>query len=114
MLKLGERADLPAALVRWATTGRQETLTGTLEDIAQRAVASGFEAPAVAVFGDVVALRESLNWYEKRPLSGKRIVVTRTRKQAGELSAQLRSLGAYVFELPTIRIEPPDDLRAFA
>ncbi len=58
MLKLGVRADLPAALVRWATTGRQETLTGTLEDIAQRAVASGFEAPAVAVFGDVVALRE--------------------------------------------------------
>jgi uroporphyrinogen III methyltransferase/synthase len=68
----------------------------------------------VAVFGEVVALRESLNWYEKRPLSGKRIVVTRTRKQAGELSAQLRSLGARVFELPTIRIEPPGDLRAFA
>src|SRR5437867_5046269 len=114
MLKHGVREDLPVALVRWATTGRQETLTGTLQNIAQRAVASGFEAPAVAVFGEVVALRESLNWYEKRPLSGKRIVVTRTRKQAGELSAQLRALGAYVFELPTIRIEPPGDLRAFA
>jgi len=114
MLKLGVRADLPAALVRWATTGRQETLTGTLEDIAQRAVASGFEAPAVAVFGDVVALRESLNWYEKRPLSGKRIVVTRTRKQASALSNKLRALGAQVIELPTIRIEPPTDLREFA
>src|SRR5881397_3411479 len=114
MLKLGVRADLPAALVRWATTGRQETLTGTLEDIAQRAVASGFEAPAVAVFGDVVALRESLNWYEKRPLSGKRIVVTRTRKQASALSNKLRALGAQVIELPTIRIEPPSDLREFA
>jgi uroporphyrinogen III methyltransferase/synthase len=79
-----------------------------------RAVDRGFEAPAVAVFGEVVALRESLNWYEKRPLSGKRIVVTRTRKQAGALSSKLRALGAEVFELPTIRIEPPSDLRAFA
>ena len=114
MLKQGVREDLPVALVRWATTGRQETLTGTLQNIAQRVAGVGFEAPAVAVFGEVVALRESLNWYEKRPLSGKRIVVTRTRKQASELSAQLRALGAHVFELPTIRIEPPGDLRAFA
>src|SRR5438093_7381706 len=70
MLTNGVRADLPVALVRWATTGRQETLTGTLRDIAGRAVGRGFEAPAVAGFGKVVALRESLNWYEKRPLSG--------------------------------------------
>jgi uroporphyrinogen III methyltransferase / synthase len=114
MLKQGVRADLPVALVRWATTGKQETLTGTLQDIAQRAAASGFEAPAVAVFGDVVGLRNSLNWYEKRPLWGKRIVVTRTRKQASALSNKLRALGAQVIELPTIRIEPPTDLREFA
>jgi uroporphyrinogen III methyltransferase/synthase len=114
MLKQGVRGDLPVALVCWATTGRQETLTGTLQDIAQRAVASGFEAPAVAVFGDVVSLHDSLNWYEKRPLSGKRIVVTRTRKQASVLSNKLRALGAQVIELPTIRIEPPTDLREFA
>ena len=114
MLRQGVRNNLPVALVRWATTGRQETLTGTLEDIAQRAVASGFAAPAVAVFGEVVALRKTLNWYEKRPLSGKRIVVTRTRKQASALSDKLRALGAQVIELPTIRIEPPSDLRTFA
>ena len=114
MLKQGVRADLPVALVRWATTGRQETLTGTLEDIAQRVFDRGFETPTIAVFGEVVALRESLNWYERRPLSGKRIVVTRTRKQASALSSKLRALGAYVIELPTIRIEPPTDLRAFA
>src|SRR5712692_10695057 len=114
MMARGVRADLPVALVRWATTGRQETLTGTLQNIAQRAVASGFEAPAVAVFGEVVALRETLNWYENRPLSGKRIVVTRTRKQASALSNKLRTLGAHVVELPTIRIEPPGDLRGFA
>jgi uroporphyrinogen III methyltransferase / synthase len=114
MLKHGVRGDLPVALVRWATTGQQETLTGTLSDIAQKAVANSFEAPAVAVFGDVVSLRDTLNWYEKRPLLGKRIVVTRTRKQASVLSNKLRALGAHVIELPTIRIEPPGNLRDFA
>src|SRR5262249_6990766 len=114
MLKHGVRGDLPVALVRWATTGRQETLTGTLADIAQKAAANSFEPPAVAVFGDVVSLRDALNWYEKRPLLGKRIVVTRTRKQASALSNKLRALGAYVIELPTIRIEPPSKLREFA
>lgn len=114
MMKHGVRGDLPVALVRWATTGQQETLTGTLRDIARNAVANGFAAPAVAVFGEVVALRDKLNWYEKRPLLGKRIVVTRTRKQASALSSKLRSLGADVIELPTIRIEPPNNLREFA
>src|SRR5213078_682775 len=114
MLNHGVREDLPVALVRWATTGRQETLIGTVGDIAERAIAGGFEAPAVAVFGNVVALRENLNWYENRSLSGKRIVVTRTRKQASVLSNKLRALGAQVIELPTIRIESPSDLRAFA
>ena len=114
MIAQGVRPDLPVALVRWGTTGRQETLVGTLADIAKRVADAGFEAPAVAVFGDVVALRENLNWYEKRPLSGKRIVVTRTRKQASALSEQLRALGADILELPTIRIEPPTDLRGFA
>jgi uroporphyrinogen III methyltransferase/synthase len=109
MMANGVRRDLPVALVRWATTGRQETLTGTLENIGKRVSETEFEAPAVAVFGDVVALRKDLNWDERRPLSG-----TRTRKQAGALTAQLRGLGADVFELPTIRIEPPTDLREFA
>jgi uroporphyrinogen III methyltransferase/synthase len=114
MLKQGVRSDLPVALVRSATTGQQQTLTGTLSDIAQKAAARHFKAPAVAVFGEVVALRDGLNWYEKRPLLGKRIVVTRTRKQASVLSNKLRALGAHVIELPTIRIEPPSNLREFA
>ena len=114
MLKHGVRGDLPVALVRWATTGQQETLTGTLGDIAQKVVTNAFAAPAVAVFGEVVTLRDKLNWYEKRPLLGKRIVVTRTRKQASVLSSKLRSLGADIIELPTIRIGPPTDLREFA
>ncbi|HEX4630139.1 MAG TPA: uroporphyrinogen-III C-methyltransferase [Chthoniobacterales bacterium] len=114
MMANGMRNDLPVALIRWATTERQQTLIGTLENIAQKVMAAGFEAPAVAVFGDVVNLRDELNWFEDRPLSGKRIVVTRTRRQAGALTDQLRDLGADVIELPTIRIEPPTDLRAFA
>ena len=114
LLDAGEKPDLPVALIRWATTTRQQTLIGTVADIARRAADAGFEAPAVAVFGEVVRLREELNWFETRPLFGKRIVVTRTRKQAGALSSKLRALGADVLEIPTIRIEPPTQLREFA
>jgi len=110
----GMTGDTPVALVRWATTGRQESIEGTLADIAGRVEESGFKAPAVAIFGDVVRRRAELNWFEELPLFGKRIVVTRTRKQAGVLSKQLRDLGADVFELPTIRIEPPRDMLGFA
>jgi uroporphyrinogen III methyltransferase/synthase len=114
MLSNGMRPDLPVALIRWGTTGRQQTLVGTLENIAARVAEKKFAAPAVAVFGDVVSLRDELNWFEGRALAGKRIVVTRTRTQAGVLSNQLRAMGADVIELPTIRIEPPSDLRGFA
>ena len=114
LLAAGADPALPVALVRWATTPRQQTLTGTLSDIAQKAAAASFEAPAVAVFGEVVKLRGELGWFEKRPLFGKRIVVTRTRKQAGGLSSRLRALGAEVLEIPTIRIEEPTNLREFA
>ena len=114
MMAQGVRRDLPVALVRWATMGRQQTLTGTMEDIAERVAAANFSAPAIAIFGEVVSLREELKWYEKRPLLGRTIVVTRTRKQAGALTARLRELGADVLEIPTIRIEPPTDLRTFA
>jgi uroporphyrinogen III methyltransferase / synthase len=107
----GAEPSMPVALVRWGTTGRQETITGTLENIVDRA--AGFEAPAVAVFGKVVSYRQKLRWFEKRPLFGHRIVVTRTRRQAGALSAKLLLLGADVIELPTIRIELPEDLLEF-
>ena len=114
MLAHGSRRNLPVALVRLGTLGQQKTIVGTLENIAERARAAGFEAPAIAIFGDVVSLRKDLNWFENRPLFGKRIVVTRARKQASGLSSQLRALGADVIQLPTIRIEPPSDLREFA
>jgi len=110
----GMPAETPVALVRWGTTGRQQTVRGTVKTIARVVAEAQFKAPAVAVFGEVVKLRDSLNWFEKRPIFGKRVVVTRTRKQAGALSARLSELGADVLELPTIRIEPPENLREFA
>ncbi|MCX6846337.1 MAG: uroporphyrinogen-III synthase, partial [Verrucomicrobia bacterium] len=110
----GAEAQTPIALTRWATTGSQKTIVGTLATIADIAEAENFSSPAVAVIGDVVKEREKINWFEKRPLFGKRIVVTRTREQAGELSKALRDLGADVIELPTIRIELPEDRQGFA
>ncbi|MCU0751077.1 MAG: uroporphyrinogen-III synthase, partial [Akkermansiaceae bacterium] len=110
----GAAADTPIALTQWATTGAQKTIVGTLETIADIAESVNFGSPAVAVIGDVVNEREKINWFENRPLFGKRIVVTRTREQAGELSKALADLGADVIELPTIRIEHPEDKIGFA
>jgi uroporphyrinogen III methyltransferase/synthase len=111
LLTNGADPHLPVALIRWGTTGRQQTLIGELGSIVESAV--GFQPPAIAVFGRVVGLRDKLSWFERRPLFGRRIVVTRTRKQASDLSAKLRNLGADDYELPTIRIEPPDNLMEF-
>lgn len=113
MIKHGASPDTPVALVRWATLGRQKTLTGNLGNIAAKVRETGFKAPAVAVIGDVVKERANINWFEERPLFGRRIVVTRTRQQAGALTRKLADLGADVIELPTIRIEPPRNLMAF-
>ena len=98
--------DTPAALVQWGTTSRQRTATGTLATIVE--ASKEIEPPAILVVGKVVALREELNWFERRPLLGRRVVVTRSRAQASELCVQLEDLGAEVLEMPTIRIEPPD------
>lgn len=109
----GMAEETPAALVRCATMGRQETLIGTLGTLAALAEERKIQAPALVVFGEVVNLRESLNWFESRPLFGRRIAVTRSRQQAGGLIEALRELGADAYELPTIRIEPPKEKIAF-
>ena len=105
----GMDKSTPVAMVRWGTTGQQQSIEGTLGTIAALVTEKKFTAPAVTVIGDVVKLRSTLNWFERRPLFGQRIVVTRTREQASELSRQLLELGAEVLEVPTIRIAPPDD-----
>ncbi len=101
----GRAPDTPAALVRWGSEPVQRTLTGTLQDIAARADDAELPPPVVLVVGDVVGLRPSLNWFEKLPLFGKRVLVTRTRQQAGALSGRLAALGALPLEVPTIAIE---------
>ncbi len=101
----GRSAAEPVAVIQWATTPRHRTVTGTLTDIAARVEAADLGPPAVIVIGPVVGLREKLAWFERRPLLGKRVLVTRSRLQASELAALLRRRGAEALELPTIRIE---------
>jgi uroporphyrinogen III methyltransferase/synthase len=93
-------------MIRWGTTGRQQTIEGTLATIGSVAEQAEFKPPAVTVIGEVARLRERLSWFERRPLFGKRIVVTRSREQASELVRRLGELGADVLEIPTIRIKP--------
>jgi uroporphyrinogen III methyltransferase / synthase len=108
LIEHGMSPATPVAMIRWATTGRQQTVTGTLADIAQVAEKAGFKPPGLTVIGEVVRLRDQLNWFEKRSLFGRRVVVTRTRAQAGHLTRLLLERGADVLEIPTIRILPPD------
>ncbi|MBA4149563.1 MAG: uroporphyrinogen-III C-methyltransferase [Verrucomicrobia bacterium] len=105
----GMNPETPVAMVRWGTTGRQQTIEGSLSNIADVVAEKKFLPPAVTVIGDVVKLRGTLNWFERRPFFGKRIVVTRTRDQASELSSQLLERGAHVLEIPTIKIVPPSN-----
>ena len=105
----GAAPETPVGMVRWGTRGDQESLEGTLGTIAGIVEERGFKSPAVTVIGGVVGLRSKLNWFERRPLFGKRIVVTRTRQQASALSRQLQERGAEVLEIPTIRTVAPDD-----
>jgi len=109
LIRNGMDGDTPVALIRWGTTPRQTAVTGTLTTIVAKTEAAGIKAPAIIVIGDVVRLRKDLNWFEKRPLMGKRIVVTRARKQASHLVKRLSELGAECIEFPTIEIIPPHD-----
>ena len=105
----GRRPDTPVALIRLGTRPDQEVLTGTLSDIAEKAKKANFKAPAITVVGDVVRLRESLRWFDNRPLFGRGIMVTRATDQAGEFSHALTRFGALVHECPTIGMVPPED-----
>jgi uroporphyrinogen III methyltransferase/synthase len=95
----------PAAVIEWGSTPRQRTATGTLETIERVAREMNIQAPALTVIGEVVEYREKLGFFERRPLHGKRVVVTRARAQASELAEGLRERGCCVYEFPAIRIE---------
>lgn len=109
LTKHGLDPATPVAMVRWGTRGRQSSIKGTLGTIADLVETRQFGAPAITIIGEVVQMRDKLNWFEHRPLFGERIVVTRTREQASQLAHDLGELGAEVMEIPTIRIEPPEN-----
>lgn len=109
LIRYGRSSDTPAICVRWGTRPDQQTLIGTLGTIASQIEAADLKPPATVVIGEVVQLRERLTWFERLPLFGRKIIVTRAREQAGELSEKLRSLGADAIEFPVIEIRPAAD-----
>ena len=106
LIKAGRPGNTPAALIRWGTTCRHRSLISTLGDIAEQSKKQGFKPPSLLVVGEVVSLRDKLNWFEQRPLLGKGVVVTRSREQASDVVASLENLGACCHEFPTIAMAP--------
>ena len=105
----GMRPDMPAASIQWGTTPRQRTVTGTISDLPRKVAEAKITPPALTIVGQVVSLRDTMNWFETRPLFGQTVVVTRTRQQASDLTTRLEELGARVIEAPTIELAPPAD-----
>lgn len=106
LIKYGRDPHTPVAVVRWASTSEQRTVVGNLENIAEVVRKNKIKPPSLVIVGEVVNLRDTINWYEKRPLFSRRIVVTRTRDQASELVNLLENYGAECLEYPTISLEP--------
>lgn len=105
----GRDPKTPTAVIRWGATPLQTTVVGTLDTIVDRVREAGVKPPAIIVVGQVVGLRDEINWFEEKPLFGKTVVVTRTRQQASDLVARLSALGAECLECPTIKVVAPDD-----
>jgi uroporphyrinogen III methyltransferase/synthase len=109
LIDQGTNPRTPAAAVQHATSGEQHTIEAPLADLPRAVRAAGLAAPVVIIIGSVVALRAELSWFEKLPLFGKRILVTRPRQQAGDLVQRLVQLGAVPYVLPAVAINPPND-----
>jgi uroporphyrinogen III methyltransferase/synthase len=109
LIDSGRSPDTPAMVVRWGTRPDQKTIAGTLATLPHMLAERGLKPPATIIVGSVVGLRDQLNWYERMPLFGQRIVITRDRSQAGELAAKLHALSAEPIELPVIEIQPASD-----
>lgn len=108
LIENGKSPETPVAIVRWGTRADQTTLVGTLGDITEKARVKEVKPPAVIVIGEVVRLRETLNWYEKKPLFGQRVLVTRESIEGFE---PLEDLGAEVISFPAIKVVPPEDFK---
>lgn len=110
LVRHGKDANTPIALIRWGTRPEQRVVTGVLSNIVEEVQKAGLTSPAIIIIGQVVTLRDTLRWFEDKPLFGKRVLVTRSREQASVLSEKLEDLGAEAWEYPTISIQEPDDL----
>ncbi|MCR5813445.1 MAG: uroporphyrinogen-III C-methyltransferase [Desulfovibrio sp.] len=111
LMAAGLAPQTPSALVYRGTTPAQRSLVAPLKDLPAKAAEAHFTNPSVIVVGQVVSLKNELNWFEKRPLFGKSIVVTRAREQASDIVASFSQLGSEVIQCPTIRIAPLPDYR---
>ncbi|MDB5084855.1 MAG: cobA, partial [Bacilli bacterium] len=110
LLLFGRPADTPVALIRYGTRVEQETLIGTLETIVEQAALVKFRSPAIIVVGEVVNLRQQLSWYERLPLFGKRVLITRARSTSSELASGVQELGGEPYEFPVIETRLPENL----
>jgi uroporphyrinogen III methyltransferase/synthase len=108
----GRKAETPACAIQWGSYGRQRVVVGTLATLPTLAAEAKLGAPAITVIGEVVSYREKIRWFDNRPLSGRRIVVTRSRDQASELADLLSDVGAEVVTAPVARQEPPSSWQA--
>ena len=108
----GLAADTPVAVIQWGTRAEQRTVSGTAATIAALAEQSDIKPPALAVVGAVVTLRAQLNWFERKPLFGRRIVITRPRAQAADFAERLEAWGAEVIPFPAIETVPPESFAA--
>jgi uroporphyrinogen III methyltransferase/synthase len=111
LIEHGRDPETPAAVVQWGTWARQRVVEGTVANIAERAAAAAIVNPAVVVIGPVAALRGKMQWFDRQPLFGRRIVVTRPAHQAEDMAERLRSKGAEAVIVPSITIAPAPDMR---
>lgn len=107
LMENGRSKATPVALIQWGTRPEQRTLVGELHNIAELVEREKFTNPSIIIVGEVVSLREKLQWFEKKALFGKRIVVTRARQQASVLSQAIEDLGGEPWEFPVIELAPP-------
>lgn len=108
LVKHGRDKKTPVSIIRWGTTFKQETIVGTLENIVEMAAKKEMKPPSIIIVGDVVKLKEKLDWFETKPLYKKQIIVTRAREQASDFACLLENQGAFPIQFPTIKTVPPD------
>lgn len=111
LMENGLAATTPVGIIQWGTRPEQKVLVGQLSNIAALVKEKGFSSPSIIIVGEVVKMREKLQWFEKKPLYGQRIIVTRSRHQASVLSQEIEDLGGEAWEFPVIDIAEPSDLR---